>query len=343
MPDTFLTATIGIGEGVLPVAANPGPGPIFVDSEAMLVLSQGNTSVLVSRGAFGTIIAGHASGAAVVDATATFVGSNTGLVLSGGITSTPAEINELHGVTPGVSAALKAAVLGANKNLDIIVLPQSGLRIGSGVGTTITTTGAEFNTLSGSGITKQDLINTHAMIVGAPQYGLTGFVAETVPRQLCPEANIIATTTGQIFNQLIYIPGGTVVTNISFWSATVAASSPTHWAFGLYTFSATSPSLLGSTADQTTTAWGANTLQTLAISGGPITITTSGLYYVAYSSLASVAVPSLKGMTARTDGSLNAGAPIMAGINATGYASGTLPANLSTITPGVNSVWCGLS
>jgi hypothetical protein len=342
MPDTVLTATIGIGECVLPVAADPGPGPLFIDSEAMLVVSRGITSILVTRAAFGTTVAGHAVGAAVVDAAPAFVGTNTGLVLSGGITSTPTEINYLHGVTPGVAPVSKVAILGANKNLDTLVLPVGGLMIGPTAGTSVTPTAAELNTLHSSGITNQDLINAHAAIPGAPLYGLTGFKAETIPRQLCPEANVAALATTQIFNQLIYIPGGTIVTSVTFWSATQAASAPTHYAFGLYNYSASAPTLIGTTADQTSTAWAANTMLTLPLTGGPFTITTSGLYYVAIGMTATTAV-SLKGMAVRTDGTLNAGAPIMAGINATSNPAGVLPGTLGAITPGLNSVWCGLS
>lgn len=172
-------------------------------------------------------------------------------------------------------------------------------------------------------------------------YGLSGYLAETVPRQLCPEANTVIATTGQVFNQLIWIPAGTVVTNISFWSATTAAGTPTHYAFGLYSYSATAPALLGSTADQTSTAWAANTLLKLALTA-PYTVTKSGLFYVAISVVATT-VPTLKGMAGRTDGTLAGAAPIVAGINATAYTTGTLPATIGATTQGLNSVWCGLS
>lgn len=343
MPDTVLTATIGVGEGVLPVAADPGPGPVFVDSEAMLVLSRGSTSILVSRGAYGTVAAGHASGAAVVDATAAFVGTNTGLVLSGGITATPTELNYLHNSVPGTSVASKAAVLGTTKNLDILGLPVGGLKIGaSGAEVATTMTAAELNALHNSGITNQDLIDLHATVNGAPFYGMTGFRAETFPRQMCPETNSVIATTGQIYVHLIYIPGGTSVTNVTFWSATSAASIPTAYAFGLYNYSATAPTLIGSSADQTTTAWGANTMKTLALTGGPFTITTSGLYYVAIGVVATT-VPTLKGMAIRLDGTLNAAAPILAGINATAYVSGATPGTIGATTAGLTSVWAGLS
>lgn len=342
MPDTVLTATIGIGECVLPVAADPGPGPVFVDSEAMLVLSRGVTSILVQRAAFGTTVAGHASGAAVVDAAPAFVGTNTGLVLSGGITATPTELNYIHNSVPGTSVASKAAVLGATKNLDVLALPVGGLAIGPGAGTATTMTAAELNVLHSAGVTNQDLINAHAAIPGAPLYGLTGFKAETFPRQMCPEIDSVIATTGQIYCHLIYIPGGTSVTSVTFWSAVTAASAPTHYAFGLYNYSATAPTLIGSSADQTSTAWGANTMLTLALTSGPFVVATSGLYYVALGMVATT-VPTLKGMTGRTNGTLNAGAPILAGINATAYTTGALPGTIGATTAGLISVWVGLS
>jgi hypothetical protein len=224
-----------------------------------------------------------------VDATAAFVGTNTGRVLSGGILATPTELNVLHN----------------------------------------------------SGVTNQDLIDLHATVNGAPFYGLTGFLAETFPRQMCPEANSVIATTGQIYNHLIYIPGGTTVTNITFWSATTGAVAPTNYAFGLYTYSATAPSLLRSTADQTNTAWAANTKMTVALSSTYL-VTTSGLYYVAFGMVGG-GVPTIKGMAIRTDGSLNAGAPIVAGINATAYVSGAMPGTIGATTAGLVSVWAGLS
>ena len=342
MPDTVLTAAIGIGEAVLPVAADPGPGPVFIDSECMIVVSRGVTSILVQRAAYGTSLAAHAVGTAVVDAQPAFVGSNTGLVLSGGITSTPTELNYLHNSSPGVSVASKALVLGANKNTDVLALPVGGLAIGAGAGTAVTPTAAELNVLHSAGVTNQDLIDLHATVNGAPFYGLSGFLAETIPRQLCPEANSVIATTGQIFNQLIYILGGTSVTSITFWSATTGANIPTHYAFGLYSYSATAPSLIGSTADQTTTAWAGNTKLTLALTGGPFVIATSGLYYVAVGIVATT-VPTLKGMPVRLDGTLGAGAPILAGINATGYTTGAMPGTIGATTAGLTSVWAGLS
>jgi len=66
------------------------------------------------------------------------------------ITATAAEINKLAGVTGGTATASKAAVLGANKNLDTLVVADGGLKLGSGAGTAVTAVAAEINKLSGA-------------------------------------------------------------------------------------------------------------------------------------------------------------------------------------------------
>lgn len=77
-----------------------------------------------------------------------YVDSSLGI---GGITATAGEINKLAGVTAGTASASKAVVLGANKNIDTLVIAASGLKIGSGAGTAVTATAAELNKLSGAG------------------------------------------------------------------------------------------------------------------------------------------------------------------------------------------------
>jgi hypothetical protein len=70
-----------------------------------------------------------------------------------GVTATAAELNVNAGVVAGTSTASKTAVLGANKNLDVLALPVSGLKIGAGAGTAVTASAAELNKLTGSGAT----------------------------------------------------------------------------------------------------------------------------------------------------------------------------------------------
>ena len=61
------------------------------------------------------------------------------------MTATAAEINKLAGVSGGTTTASKALVVGSNKNLDTLVIADSGLKLGSGAGTAVTATAAEIN------------------------------------------------------------------------------------------------------------------------------------------------------------------------------------------------------
>jgi hypothetical protein len=93
--------------------------------------------------------------------TAKFVGASatlwntSGVTVSlPGVTATPAEINVLHGVTPGTSLASSAAVLSASSSLTVLGLPVSGLKIGpAGTETIVTSTAAEMNALADVPIT----------------------------------------------------------------------------------------------------------------------------------------------------------------------------------------------
>jgi hypothetical protein len=172
-------------------------------------------------------------------------------------------------------------------------------------------------------------------LIGAlDNWGITGNLAETMDRVYCPEVNTTVATTGQIFCQAIWLTAGTTVTNISFHSATTAASAPTHYVFALYD---SSRNLLASTADQTSTAWGATTLKTIAV-GTPYLISTTGLYYLMFAMVATT-VPTLKGGTARTGGQLAGQAPILNGISSTTYSTGTAPSSIGALTVGTTSVW----
>jgi hypothetical protein len=171
----------------------------------------------------------------------------------------------------------------------------------------------------------QVLQSAYSVISPLDNWGIAGCKAETMDRNVCPEVNTTAGTTGQIRIQAIWLTAGTVVSNISFCSATSAATLPTHYAFGLYDLAG---NLLATTADQTSTAWGANTLKTIATTAA-YTVPSTGLYYLAFMCTASTTVPTLKGGTARTGGQLLAVSPILAGISATAYVTGTSPVGIS--------------
>lgn len=179
---------------------------------------------------------------------------------------------------------------------------------------------------------------------GAPNYGnvnnwgITGALAETMNRNTCPEVNTTFGTTGQVFCQAIYLTAGTTVTNISFHSATTAAGTPTHYVFALYDIDR---NLLASSADQTSKAWAANTIKTLAMET-PYLVLSTGLYYVMISVVATT-VPTLKGGIAKTGAQLAGQAPILNGISSTTYSTGTAPSTIGALTVRTTSVWASIT
>lgn len=66
-----------------------------------------------------------------------------------GITALAAEVNLIDGGVAGTAVASKAAILGSNKNLDVLAVAD--LKLGAGAGTSVTATAAELNKLAGSG------------------------------------------------------------------------------------------------------------------------------------------------------------------------------------------------
>jgi hypothetical protein len=102
------------------------------------------------------------------------------------------------------------------------------------------------------------------------------FVRANIPVWACT-SDLAATGTGVAIGVRIFLRRGDVVTNITFVSGNTAAGTPTHWAHALYD---PSGSLLAKSADQTSTAWAANTAKKLALSA-PVTITQDGWYILA--------------------------------------------------------------
>jgi hypothetical protein len=75
----------------------------------------------------------------------------------------------------------------------------------------------------------------------------------------------VALATGVMTSVPIHLRSGDVVTNISFGPARPRPGTPTNYWLALYDSAAT-PALLAQSADQTSTAWAANTTKTLALS-----------------------------------------------------------------------------
>lgn len=114
---------------------------------------------------------------------------------------------------------------------------------------------------------------------------------ETYPRAVgC--ANIAPLSTGVVSLFAIVLPKNFVVTNVTIISGTTPAGTPTHYWVSLCNNSFVS---LRSSADQTTTAWGASTTKTIALAT-PFTTTYEGVHYIALMVTATTP-PSLNGQT----------------------------------------------
>ena len=167
--------------------------------------------------------------------------------------------------------------------------------------------------------------------------GITGTLAESMPRETCPEVNTTAPASGTLAMQLIYLKAGQLISNITIASATTAAGTPTNYFFALYDVNR---NLLAQSANQTTTAWAANTVKTLAMTSA-YRVTASGPYYIGYFMTATT-VATLKGGTARTGGQLAGSAPIIYGTSTTGLTT-ALPATAAAITSATASIYAAVS
>ncbi len=100
-------------------------------------------------------------------------------------------------------------------------------------------------------------------------------MAETLPRST-PMSTLAFLSSGRLSLWAIRLFGGQVVNGITFVTGSTGATAPTNQWFALYDAGLAK---LAVTADDTTTAWGANTAKRLALAAA-YTVPTSGLYYV---------------------------------------------------------------
>jgi hypothetical protein len=167
--------------------------------------------------------------------------------------------------------------------------------------------------------------------------GLTGTLAESMDRETCPETNTAVGSSGTLNMQLIYLTAGQVVSNISLFSATQNAATPSNYFFGLYDINR---ALLATSANQTTSAWAANTLKTLAMTT-PYRVQVSGPYYIGYF-ITAATVPTLKGGTVKVGGQLANSAPIIFGTSSTGLTT-ALPTTAGAITGTTATIYAAVS
>lgn len=129
--------------------------------------------------------------------------------------------------------------------------------------------------------------------------------------------DVAAAASGVMLSTPLYLEEGDLVTNLTFISAGTAAGSPTAYWFALYS---PAGALLAQTADQTSTAWAADTVKTLPLQTAQ-RITRSGLYYAAFA-MAGTTIPTLVGTgTAK---------PVLTGESNLAQTSGT---GLTTTAP----------
>lgn len=88
--------------------------------------------------------------------------------------------------------------------------------------------------------------------------------------------DLTALATGVMTTVALPLQAGDTVTNITVKSGATAAGTPTAYWFALYS---PAGALLAQTADQTSTAWAANTVKTLALATAQ-NVTAAGVYYV---------------------------------------------------------------
>lgn len=170
----------------------------------------------------------------------------------------------------------------------------------------------------------------------APNLGPSGALAETFPRALATTNTTVA-ASGTLFLQAIYLNAGQLVSNIGMISATTAAGTPTNYFFALYDGSR---NLRAQSANQTTTAWAANTAKTLAM-GTPYRVPTSGLYYIGFM-MAATTVATCHGGPAKANAVVSSTVPILHGASTTGLTT-TLPDPAAAITAGTASLYAWVS
>lgn len=168
-----------------------------------------------------------------------------------------------------------------------------------------------------------------------PNLGITGTVAETVPRNVCAETDI-PTTSGSLHLVGAFLKAGQVVTNISFFSSGTAAGTPTNQFFALY---GKTRMLLAQSANATTAAWAANTIKTLAMTTA-YTVPVSDIYYAAVMVTATTA-PSLKG-TSVSGTQLGISPFAYFGLSSTGLTT-ALPHPCVVPTTGSAAYWAAIT
>lgn len=180
--------------------------------------------------------------------------------------------------------------------------------------------------------------NASWLLNGQPAASVT--LRENLPLgRLQTTSNLSALTSGVMLSVAFPLQAGDVVTNLTFVSgATALATGTNHW-FALYDTSST-PALLRQTADQTSAAWAANTVKTLALSS-PYLVQTPGIYWASVMVAASTA-PTLAGLAVQnaiTAGAVVSGQVILARTSGSSLTT-TAPSTIISATTVANVPYC---
>lgn len=167
-------------------------------------------------------------------------------------------------------------------------------------------------------------------------------LGETVSR-LSHVNTAFTLSSGTLQMTAMYLPANAVVGHLAACTATAGITGPTHWWFGLYD---NNLAQLAVTADQTSTAWAANTYKSLAVatiaSGASSTFTTTytGLYYFGVLAAWSTTAPSIMGCALISSG-LPSQSPVLCGASDTGQtAPPAFPHTATSLTAGQNPLYC---
>lgn len=301
----------------------------------MLLLTSTSDKIQVITGAAGASVDVHSS----------FVDNNAGTI-------TPGRTNVVGIATATTTDIVAAPGSGVQRNVKAIYVTNTHASVSTQV-TVVHTDGTNVSDLMGVTLLPgENLVfdedgswHHHDSQGGEYAYsgppvanlGETGTLAETMPRETCPEVNTTAGATGTLFMQAIYLKAGQLVSNITVYSATTAAATTTNLFFALYDGNR---NLLAQSANQGAYTWAANTKKTLAMTT-PYRVQVSGVYYIAVLQVATT-IATLKGGTARTGGQLAAAAPILNGTSTTGLTT-ALPNPAAAITAGTASIYAAVS
>jgi hypothetical protein len=160
---------------------------------------------------------------------------------------------------------------------------------------------------------------------------------ETIPRAVGAESVTIATVSGTIYMQAIYLPSNTIINDITTVVGTTASSNDVtiNWA-ALCNASRTVLAVSANATAQLTPSGFNNTLAMTAA----FTTTYSGLYYIAYTVGATTTQPTLCGNTAAGT-ELNKIVPIICGTSSTAgtAAPPVVGTTLGAITASASNIY----